>query len=337
MKDLPSISIVTGTLNPRLSLFDCVLKTIQNQTYPKNLIEHIVMDAGSINGSIELAKKYGCKVEVRKDLMNQEEVRASLGIKKAKGDLVLILESDNIPTSKNWLKEMVQPFIDNEKVFCTFSGYNSYNKESSLTTRYGAFFGAADPALYYLGKSEKIPILQKKYNKGKEIDETPSYYIVEFNKDSLPTIGDNGTLFLRRAMDKVNKYPELYVHPDAFFELLDLGYNTYGVIKNSIIHVIPPNVLTYARRRVQVKNIFYDKRRGKRKYLVFSWRSSKDRLNLLKFVFFSLTFIFPLYESIKGYVKIRDKAWFLHPLLCFLMLVSYGSSEIEWFLRKRSS
>lgn len=335
MKSLPSISIVTGTLNPRLSLFESVLKSIHNQTYPGDLIEHIVMDAGSTNGSIELAKKYGCSVEVREDLVDQEEIRASLGIKKARGDLVLILESDNIPRSKNWLKEMVQPFLDNKKVFCTFSAYNSFNKKSSMTTRYGAFFGAADPFLYYLGKSEKIPLLQKNYNKGKKIDEKPGYYIIEFNKENLPTIGDNGTLFLRKAMDKVNKDPELYVHPDAFLEMLDLGYNTYGVVKNSIIHVIPSNVLNYAKRRVKVKDTFYDKRRGGRKYLVFNWQSNKDILNLLRFIFFSITFIFPLYESIKGYIKTKDKAWFLHPLLCFLMLVSYGGSEIGWFLRRK--
>lgn len=337
MNNFPSISIVTPTWNSPLPLFERVLKTLQNQVYPKNLLEHIVMDAGSVNGTAELARKYGCNVTVRSDLKVQEQVRASLGIKKAKGDLVLILQSDNILTSKNWLKEMVQPFIDNKKVFCTFSAYNDYEKNMSATTRYGAFFGAGDPALYYLGKSDKIPLLQKKYDKGEIINETLGYWIVKFNKDTLPTMGDNGHMFLRSAMNKVNKNPNSYVHLDTFIDMLDIGYDTCGVVKNSLIHVITPSIINYAKRRVQVKQTFYDGRRGKRKYLVFSWRSGKDRLNLLKFVFFSLTFIFPLYESIKGYIRIRDKAWFLHPLLCFLMLVSYGSSEIGWFYKKRFS
>ena len=336
MSNLPSISIVTPTWNSPLPLFERVLRTLKNQEYPKNLLEHIVIDAGSVNNTIELAKKYGCDITVRSDLKIQEQVRASLGIKKAKNDIILMLQSDNIPTSKNWLKEMVQPFIDNKKVFCTFSAYNDYEKNMSITTRYGAFFGAGDPTLYYLGKSEKIPLLQKRYNKGNIIDETLAYWLVRFTKNTLPTLGDNGHMFLRSAMNKVNKDPNLYVHLDAFVDMLNQGYDTCGVIKNSVIHVITPSIFTYAKRRVQVKQTFYDGRRGKRKYLVFSWRSGKDVLNLIKFTIFSLTFIFPLYESIKGYIRIRDKAWFLHPIICFLIILSYGQSEIVWFFRKRS-
>lgn len=331
MSNLPSISIVTTTLNSPLPIFERVLRTLQNQIYPKNLIEHIVMDGGSINGTVELARKYHCEVIVHKDLMMKEQNRASLGIQKARGDLIVILQSDNIPTSKNWLREMVQPFLDNKKVFCTFSAYNSYEKNMSTTTRYGAFFGAADPILYYLRKSDKIPLTQKNYDKGEIIGETSDYWLVKFDKETLPTLGDNGTMFRRDAMDKVNKKSKLYVHPDAFTMMLDLGYNTCGVIKNSVIHIIPPSIFYYVKRRVWVKETFYDGRRGNRKYLVFNWRSGKDRLNLIKLVFSALTFIFPLFESIQGYMKIRDKAWFLHPLLSPIMLFAYGFSELRWF------
>src|SRR3989344_3600959 len=238
MKNYPSISIVTTTLNSSLPIFERVLKTLESQSYPKNLIEHIVMDGGSINGTVGLARKYHCEASVHKDLMMKEQNRASLGIQKARGDLIVILQSDNIPTSKNWLREMVQPFIDNKKVFCTFSAYNSYEKDMSATTRYGAFFGAADPVLYFLKKSDKIPLAQKRYDKGEIIKETQRYWIVEFAKENLPTMGDNGSMFLRKAMNVVNNDPKLYVHPDAFAELLGRGYNTYGLVKNSIIHVI---------------------------------------------------------------------------------------------------
>lgn len=333
MNKLPTVSIYTGSLNPNLETFKRVLETLKKQTY-KEVIEHIVMDGGSTNGAIELARRYGCTVDISPQLKLLEQIRFSKGVKKAKGQLVLCLETDNIPTSKNWLKEMVQPFIDNKKVFCTFSAYNDYERDMSATTRYGAFFGAADPTLYYLGKSDKIPLLQKKYDKGKIIEETKDYWIVEFNKENLPTMGDNGHMFRSSAMNKVNKDPNLYAHPDAFVDMLELGYNTCGVVKNTVIHIITPDILTYVNRRVQVKRTFYDQRRGKRKYLVFSWNSARDRYNLIKFAFFATTFLYPLYESVKGYVKIRDTAWFLHPLLSFIMFLSYSLSEVMWFIRK---
>lgn len=336
MNKLPSISIVTGTWNPSLFVFERVLKSLKSQAYPKQLLEHIIFDAGSTNGAIQLARKYGCDVTVRSDLAEGEQVRQSLEIKKAQGDIVLLLQSDNILTSKNWLREMVQPFIDNRKVFCTCSAYNTYEKNMSAMTRYGAFFGAADPAFYYLGKSDKLPLLQKTYDKGHIVREMPKYWLVRFTKDTLPTMGDNGHMVLRSAIRRVNNDPNAYTHVDAFADMVDLGYDTCGVVKNSVIHVIEPNIFTYAKRRLQVKQKFYDGRRGKRRYLVFNWKSKRDRWNLAKYIFFSTTLVFPFYESMRGYIKIRDTAWFLHPLLCLIMLFVYGISEFRWFVASLS-
>lgn len=332
---LPTISIVTGTLNSNLTIFKQVLDSIKIQNYPKKLIEHYVMDGGSINGTVELAKSYGCKVIIRKDLMRKEQERPCLGMQMAKGKLILILESDNILLSSHWLQDMVKPFIENKDVFCTYSAYNDYKKDMPLTTKYCALLGSTDPVLYYLNKSEKIPMIEKKYNKGKIIKETNKYSVVKFNKYNLPTLGDNGHMFLREAMLKVIKDPNRYTHTDAFMDMFDLGYDTFGVVKNSIIHIINPDIWTLLSRRVEVKQAFYDGRRGKRKYLVYNPQSSRDRINLLKCIIFSLTFIYPLFEAIKGYIKIREKAWFFHPVICFLMVVVYGYSEIKWLIKKR--
>ncbi len=330
MNNLPTITIQTGTFNSDIPLLIKVLESIKRQDYPESLIEHTVFDKGSINGCVEVVKKYGCKVIMRIDeLPDKQQVSAALGIKMAKGDLVLLLESDNILTSRDWLRRMVEPFIQNKKVFCTFSAYNGYEKDMSATTRYTALFGSPDPTLYYLNKTEKIRMDQKHYGKGEILKETDDYYIVKFNKENLPTLGDNGHMFLRKAMIKVVKDTDDYIHVDAFSKLLNYGYDTFGVAKNSIIHVQNPNLIDLIKRRVEIKKIFYDNKRGKRKYLVFNPNSTNDRINLIKYIIFSFTILEPLFESIRGYIKIRDKAWFLHPVMCFLMVTGYGLSEIE--------
>lgn len=334
MKNLPSISIVTPTLNSDIPTFRRMLEEVKNQTYPKRLIEHIVMDAGSDNGALELAKKMGCKVTIKTDLKVQEQVRASLGIKKSKGDLVLMLQTDNIMTSKDWLKELVQPFLENKEVFCTYSAYNNYEKNMKIVTRYSALIGANDPTIYYLNKADKLTMIQKYYNKGEIIKETERYYVVKFTEDNLTTMGDNGHMFLKKAMDKVNKDPEKYIHVDAFFDLLKLGYDTYGVVKNSIIHTTTPDIRKLVIRRMQVKDTYYDALRGTRRYLVFNWKSSKDRINVFKYVVSSFTFVYPFFESIRGFIQIPDIAWFLHPFICFFMALGYSVSEIRWQIRR---
>lgn len=335
-KNLPTISIVTCTYNADLTLFEKVLKAIRSQTYPQKLIEHLVMDAGSDNGTVELARSYNCQVIIRPDLKEREQVRASLGFKMAKGQILLILQSDNLPPSRQWIEQMVQPFLENKNIFCTYSAHYSYKKNMSATTRYNALIGANDPLIssYFLDKIEKVPLTVKRYYKGTIIDENKNYYVVKFNKDNFPPLGDNGQMVWRKVMNKVNKDPRKYIHLDTFARMFDLGYDTCGVVKNSIIHVIAPNIFTLVKRRIEIKNIFYDRRRNQRRYLIFNWHSSRDRLILVKYIFYSLTFVIPLYQSVKGYMKIRDSAWFLHPFFCFLMLIGYGFSELKWFFKK---
>ena len=53
------VSIVSCCYNPDLEIFEKMLNAIKRQTYPKKLIEHLVMDGGSTNGAEKLAKKYG--------------------------------------------------------------------------------------------------------------------------------------------------------------------------------------------------------------------------------------------------------------------------------------
>ncbi|QQG40391.1 MAG: glycosyltransferase family 2 protein [Candidatus Levyibacteriota bacterium] len=334
MKSLPTISIVTCLFNSDLIFFRKGLSSIENQHYPKKLIEHIVMDGGSTNGSMELAKKYGCKVFIRKDLLEEAQERMAIGIKKAKNDLILILEADNILSSRNWLMEMIQPFLADKRIFCTYSAYYGYNKSLPATTRYSALFGTPEPTVYFLKKNEKISIVDKHYDKGEILGETKNYFVVRFKRENLPVLGDNGSLFLRSAMEKVNIDPEVYAHPDAFAKLLDLGYDTFGVVKNGIIHIANPNILGMVKGKLWLKKVYYDHQRYKRIYYVFSWRSKKDIFNVMKFIFFSITIIIPIFEAVRGFIKIRDLAWFLHPVICLAMLFGYGWSEILW-IKKR--
>lgn len=332
MKKFPTITIVTGTLNPSLSLFESSLLSVRKQRYPRRFIEHIVLDGGSVNGCVTLAKRYGCKTIVHSDPPGVEQVRPAMGIQMAKGDIVLVLESDNIVVGKDWLKKMVKPFLDDDRVVCSFSAYNTYEKDMSLTTRYCALFGSPDPTLYYLKKTEKIRMDQSVYDKGNMIKEAEDYWIVKFNKESLPTLGDNGHMFRKSVMMEVLKDPKTYTHTDAFAQLMMRGHNTFAAVNNSLIHIMNPDVFTLVKRRVEVKVRYTDDRRGWRHYLVFDWQSKKDRWNLIKYVIFSLTFIQPLVLSVRGYLNIRDRAWFLHPIMCFLMVISYGYSEIvfQW-------
>jgi len=60
------ISVVTPTLNAIRYLGDCI-ESVQIQETPNVRVEHIIVDGGSRDGTVELARSRGCTVMVGKD------------------------------------------------------------------------------------------------------------------------------------------------------------------------------------------------------------------------------------------------------------------------------
>lgn len=323
-----AVTIITGTLNPNIRIFEKSLRSVKSQT-SGSVIQHVILDGGSDNGTLELAKKYGCDVMSFPRVSESKTNRLFRALPTVKGDIVLILESDNILTNDHWIRDMVLPFQD-PKIFCTFSAHNAYEPDSDVLTKYFALLGSPDPTLYYLGKSDKIRKDQKRYDKGQILKETLNHYVVRFTKETQPVLGDNGFMIRTSVLRKVVRKNQPFYHTDAYAELLQLGYDTVGVVKNSIIHISRPNIIEQVKRRVDVKRHFTDEMKGKRKYLVYDPASSKDRKKLLTYIFCTLTVVQPLYLSIRGYITIRETAWFLHPVMCFVMVIGYGISEVEY-------
>lgn len=333
MKLNPTISIITGTLNPNPSVFSRMLASVANQQYPKGRIEHLVIDGGSGRDTIELARRFGCRVRSYPKLRQKEQIRFSRGLYRAKAELVLILESDNILPDPTWLERVVEPFVKERDVSYSFPAYNDYERDMSLVTKYCALIGSPDPTLFYLGKSDKIPATETIYDKGNVVKESARYWVVRFTTRNLPTLGDNGFMVRRDILMRAPHYTREYIHVDVFHDLVAAGYDRAGVVKNAVIHVMGERILTHVRRRVEVKRLFTDEKRSIRTYHIMNWKSPRDRWNLAKYVVFSLTVIEPFWVSIRGYLKIREPAWFLHPVMCFLMVAAYGWSEIVWRTR----
>lgn len=69
----------------------------------------------------------------------------------------------------------------------------------------------------------------------------------------------------------------------------------------------------------------------KRRYSVYM---QGDEIKIGMFVIYSLTFIVPFWDALRGYVKIKDSAWFVHPLMCFGVTFMYGYATVLNYLRK---
>jgi glycosyltransferase involved in cell wall biosynthesis len=90
-EEFPFISIVTSSLNQGKYIEENI-KSVLNQKYPH--FEHIVIDGGSIDGTIDILKKYKHLIWVSEKDRGQSEA-TNKGFRKAKGEIIGWLNSDD--------------------------------------------------------------------------------------------------------------------------------------------------------------------------------------------------------------------------------------------------
>jgi glycosyltransferase involved in cell wall biosynthesis len=127
-------SIITVCLNSDKTIL-YTLNSILNQTY-KN-IEHIIVDGGSTDKTLEIIKKYPFKNK-KFFSTNQKGIYSALneGIKRATGDYISVLHSDDI-YQNNYILEEVSKIIKKNKEYEIFLGNAVYfRKIISKISRY---------------------------------------------------------------------------------------------------------------------------------------------------------------------------------------------------------
>ncbi len=133
----PSISIIIPTYNSEKVLPLC-LESLKNQDYSKEKIEVIIADGGSTDSTLEIAQKYADKIYPNP--LKTGEAGKAVGVRRSKGEIIALIDSDNIRPSKDWLFRMTEPFQDRE-IAGSEPLYYSYRKEDGYITRYCAMLG----------------------------------------------------------------------------------------------------------------------------------------------------------------------------------------------------
>ena len=322
----PSISCVIATYNSQKTITSC-LSSIRTQNYPQEKIEVIIADGSSTDETSSLVKPFRVRFFTVPKIVQNAEYNKGIAIGYAKGDILLFLDHDNILPHKKWLKKMVQPLIENADIIGVDALYIHYDRTYSLLDRYLALFGSLDPVAFYLGKSDKLPLTSEKYTGYGKVIQYNDYFIVTFDPDFVPTLGANGFLVRRKILlDNAMADPKHFFHTDVHVDLIGKGFNKYAFIKDDIIHLTGyQNILGFLKRRKAFMEAYHIKNKGMRRHSVFL---PQDRGKLIKFIFYTLTFVKPTYDALRGFQKIPDIAWFLHPFLCFAFLSIYSYTTV---------
>lgn len=324
---LPSLSIIVVTFNCERNLQQC-LTLIQEQDYPRNKYEILVVDGGSTDGTLKVAESFGARILIRADYRDNQEARRAVGLLEAAGQILAYIDSDNYLPDRNWLRAMVRPFVDDGQIVGTQTLRYAYRPLDSALNRYHALLGATDPVAFYLGKQDRLSWAAQKWKRARRIEDRGDYFAVDFDPMAWPTLGCNGFLIRKDLLLKSQCDPDLFFHIDVTYDLAKLGFTTYGIVKNAIIHTSSETFFSFMRKRWRYMRNYHLTQDAKRRYLVYDSRSLRDRIALARYVFFSLTVLRPTLDALQGYAKIRDRAWFIHPFVCLSFLMVYGGGYL---------
>ena len=233
------------------------------------------------------------------------ESAKAIGIRRAKGSVIGILASDNEIIEKDFLSEHYKNAIYHG---AAYPMKYHYDKRDNILNRYFALIGGNDPLSFYMGKNDKKSYLS----------------FGGFNSNG--SIGDNGYFVRKDLIEKTDL--DNYYHVD---NAIESGALTVAM-PYTIWHKTGGNIFSFFAKRYRygLQHAFNKNRR----WHLVDFSKQQDIRRFLWFIFASLTLVHPLYLSIRGYLKIHDIAWFLHPLICLATLFTYGCLTIHLCVRR---
>ena len=207
----PKVSVVVASYNSesRSELKKC-LESIRWQDY-KGELEILVSDGGSTDKSVEISKLLGARV-IHNSVTTELGFNGgkNLGIINASGELITIVDADNILMSSDYLTKMVQPFMEDEQVSMTVPmPYVPFPGECTDLCRY---FCLMERRLWEDLTSFGIAV-------GSWIKFSPPEIVVS-----------NGAIIRRSTLIKIGGWD---YDTEVGYRLIKNGFNTFGLVKSA--------------------------------------------------------------------------------------------------------
>lgn len=124
------VSVIIPTYNEEEDILFSI-KSLKEQSY-KN-IEIIVVDDGSTDKTLDIISKFK-GIKVIKGSHKGPGFSRNLGAKKAKGDILVFIDSD-MTFSKNYIKNLVSPIFKNKEVLGATHDYEVVENTSNIWSK----------------------------------------------------------------------------------------------------------------------------------------------------------------------------------------------------------
>lgn len=336
MVRFPVLSIIIPTYNSARTL-GITLESIKKQTYPQNKIEILVIDGGSHDNTLDIARRYDVKIisNSRTELIYAK----LLGFVRAQGKYLLFLDSDEALENLRSLKKKVLAFqINNLVKIVSPSGYKTPIR-SSAANYYINEFG--DPFTFFIYKESKnnINLISQYKRKFKVVSENSNCIVFDFSKlRVLPYIEvwAGGYMidldYTRKILTDVKRRPSSLA---LLFYLLNKKNKLLAVTKNDpTFHDSSENIKMYLKKIAsRVRNNVLQTSMGKAGFAGRETHENKlIRIKKYLFIPYSLLLILPAIDALFLTISRKKLIYLVH-----FPLTLYTASLIIYYYILRFS
>jgi glycosyltransferase involved in cell wall biosynthesis len=326
------LSIVIPTLNSARTLGEC-LDAIRAQDVPRGSYEIVIADAGSTDGTLDIARAAGVDLVVPNPLKTGEAGKTA-GIKAAHGDLIALVDSDNILPDPSWITRLLAPFSDPDVIASEPISYTVRAQDPSLT-RYFALLGMNDPICLFTRNYDRICAITGKWT-GLDIpaEDRGDWLKLRLSGTLLPTIGANGFVFRRSLLEGSGWNPYLFDIDILYDRIRRDGSVCVAKVKTGIVHLYCARLGDFTRKqRRRIRDFLFFAQKKQRTY---PWDRQR-RSGITLFCLSAATVLPLVVQMVIGMIRRPSLAWLHHMPVCEITAFTYTTAYLAKLLGLRQA
>ena len=296
---LPRVSFIIPTLNAEAILENC-LASIARQTYPRECYEIILADAHSTDRTRDIAKKFDAIV-LDDDGKNMEEGKR-LALRHATGEFIVFVDADNEITHADYIELAVKALAANPQALGVESYYLPSPKMSSFCAYITALLHISDPIAWLMSANPKLVARDGEVERWVLPEKTFSY-----------PLGANGFVFRRTDLQSVQADENFQDTHVALYLMKNGKHEWLRIHGRGVHHYYVQTLWGFVKKRRRAVVHFLRVQEETKT----NWMKEKPPVPLWLAKIYCVTFVGPIFHTLRGIFRDGDARWLWHLPTCF--------------------
>jgi glycosyltransferase involved in cell wall biosynthesis len=315
---LPKVSFLIPTLNAA-GILEVCLRSIRSQDYPAELMELVVADGGSTDGTRELAARYGARV-----LDNPRRGYDSgkcVAFAGSTGEFSVFVDADNELTHPDVIRRAIVALQRHPRALGFESYYLASPSMSSFCVYLSQLLHISDPVAWMMSVN---PVRVAVDADGVERWTFPN------GRLAFP-MGANGFIFRRSDLAHLTA-DDLFEDCTVVVEMARNGRAEWLRIPGrGVHHYVVSGLADFVRKRRRQTFHFLGQRDQKK----VSWTQFGVTVPGWMACLYCVSVLGPLYHTVRGLLTTRNPAWLWHPVACVASVIGISWGVLTYWQRRK--